>query len=340
MPLIVRVPRNNRVLRSHGPYRSALNVLDRKQTAVQRQLARGGLASYEPVTQATLLALAEVAPRPSVFFDIGAHIGLYSALIDMIFPEGSIDVRSFEPTPATAQVARRMALANGLTLLVEQLGMSSKPGTAQLFISAKAETSNSLTEGFRRSDETVDVEVTTIDAYCQQNRLAPAVIKIDVETFESHVLSGGLETFRTARPAIVCEILPANDDKDLRPVLDSLRDMGYTLYHVDREGGWAETAFGDYRRHVNHQNRDWLFVHGPLESGFEQARRRWLHAIAGCDETTNMVVSSASELPEGWNELYPRRAWTVGRVERGIRARLVRARSLQRRAWARLMPGR
>jgi FkbM family methyltransferase len=314
MPLIVRLPRNPAVLRHTGPYRRALNVLDRKQTAVQRQLRRGGLASYEPSTQATLLGLAEVTPRPAVFLDIGAHLGLYSALIGSIFPE--VDVRAFEPTPETAAIARRLATVNGLSLRVEELAVAASPGTAQLFISDKAETSNSMAPGFRESSQTVEVVVTTIDEYCHQHDVQPSFIKIDVETLEAEVLRGGTETFRRTRPAVVCEILPADHHESLDEVLTSMNDLGYVLHRVGATGTWVPTPLAEYRAHVSHEHRDWLLVHRGLPRGLNRSIKRWLSAIAECDADTNVLIPGGTPFPEDWDLPYPRPTFT-SRFRRG-----------------------
>ncbi len=85
MPLVVKIPENASVISASGSYPRALNVLDRRETAVQRKLRSEGLAGYEPLTQAVLLALAQRASKGGAFLDVGAHIGLYSALVDSIF---------------------------------------------------------------------------------------------------------------------------------------------------------------------------------------------------------------------------------------------------------------
>lgn len=326
MPLVIRLPRNDEVLWRYGSYRSALNVLDRKQTAVQRQLRRGGLASYEPYTQATLLGLAQVAPRPAIFLDIGAHVGLYSALIASIYPAGSIDIRAFEPTPETASLARRLAKSNGLRVRIEELALASEPGTAQLFISSTAETSNSMAAGFRESTQTVDVDVTTIDEYCQNHRLRPTFIKIDVETLEAQVLLGGLTTLADARPAIVCEILPSSDHALLDDVLAKVSDLGYVLHHVDPDGSWAATSLADYRRHVSFEQRDWLLTHRRLPRGFKRVTKTWLDAIAECTEETNVLIGGGKPFPAHWDVPYPsrspaRKGW-IGAGLRLIRPRM------------------
>ena len=169
MPMYVTLPRNHHVLDTRVPYRRALNVMDRKETAVQRQLRRGGLASYEPMTQATLLALVEVASTPCTFLDVGAHMGLYSAMVKSVYG-ADVRVRAFEPTPNTAELARRLARVNDLDYEVVELALSSAPGEALLYISEKAETSNSLQAGFRESTEQVRVTVSTLDDYCLEQR--------------------------------------------------------------------------------------------------------------------------------------------------------------------------
>ena len=235
--MIVRDPENPRVL-SQRPYPRAINVLDRKATAVQRQLRRGGLASYEPDTQATPLALGEVAPAPVEFLDIGAHIGLYSTLISVIFGDEKVRVRAFEPTPKTARIARRMAKANGARVLLNELALSSEPGSATLYVSAKAETSNSLAEGFRKAADEIEVGVLTLDAYCDSHGVSPSVEKSDVETFEAQVLRGGLETFRDCRPAIVVELLAGERLDDSLAALRELAQFGYVPYRLTSRGRW------------------------------------------------------------------------------------------------------
>jgi FkbM family methyltransferase len=299
MPMYVRVPRNDRVISSIGSYPGRLNVLDRKETAVQRQLRRAGLAGYEAQTQATLLALAELAPRPTTFLDVGAHIGLYSALVTTIFGADDVRVIAFEPTPHTADVARRLAARNGLEYSVEQLALSSAPGKATLYISDKAETSNSLSEGFRVSAESVDVTVTTLDDFCLERGVTPSVMKVDVETFEPHVLRGGLLTLSRARPSIVFELLPSSDARMTDSVLRLLGSIGYRLYRsVGTE--WVETSTDTYRLHLSHESRDWLLCPGKPE-GLDASVQAWMAAIAECTQETNLLVPGGQPPPDGWD---------------------------------------
>jgi len=297
--MFVSLPRNPHVLDTRAPYARALNVMDRKETAVQRQLRRGGLASYEPLTQATLLGLVEVAADPCTFLDVGAHMGLYSAMVKTVYAE-DVRVLAFEPTPRTADLARRLAQVNGLDYEVVELALSSAPGEATLYISEKAETSNSLQEGFRESTRQVSVTVSTLDDYCLEQRVVPSVMKIDVETFEPHVLRGGVLTLGRHRPRIVFEMLPRSDRQMTDSVLRLLESVGYTLYRAT-EREWVPTSLDSYRAHLSQEQRDWLLSPGELPAELAPAVDRWLTAIADCGVDGTFMVESGSRPPSGWN---------------------------------------
>ncbi|MEU4897546.1 FkbM family methyltransferase [Streptomyces sp. NPDC044780] len=239
MPLAITLPLNPDVLRSGGPYPRALNVLGRKQTAVRRQLRRAGLADYEPTTQATLLALVQQAPEGCAVYDIGAHIGLYSALISAVYGDGGPRAVAFEPTPETAALCRRIRDCNRLGFEVQQTALADEPGTAELHFSHTSESSNSLNPAHRKHTESVTVPVTTVDAFTGERGITPYLIKIDVETFEAAVLRGSYATIRRHRPWIVCELLPGTDHDALRTALTPLTAMDYGLHPITPESPLA-----------------------------------------------------------------------------------------------------
>jgi len=316
MPLIVKTPMNQQTIAKWGTYPQRLNLLNRKETAIQRQLSRGGLASYEPATQAALFALMQQAPIGSVFFDVGAHIGLYSALVSSIFGNKGVRVVAFEPTPATAAVGRRLRRYNGLSFEVVELAMADEPGTATLYVSDVAETSNSLNPGHRKHVAELTVEVSTLDSYARQRRLDPTVIKIDVETNEPQVLAGAERTIARSRPAIVCEILDARGAAALAPSLDRMLKLGYRTYPLTETVPWTQLDPRDMDRlPAGHGCRDWLFLPNRLTHRLTRTAAEWLDAVASCDESTNLVVEPGTEPPFGWNAGHPypqrtrRRVW-------------------------------
>ncbi len=166
-----------------------LDIVDPVSTAVQRLLRRTGLAGYEPATMATLLAAFQ-RQRPGFHFvDVGANMGLYSAICAVMFEPGR--VVAFEPTPDVAEVARRVLAANGISV-ERRTSRAVRPrrtsGTVPLYLSAVSDSSNSLVAGFKQSVGSIDVAVTTLDDYVAATGTTPDIVKIDTETFEPAVI--------------------------------------------------------------------------------------------------------------------------------------------------------
>ena len=304
MPLMIRLPRNEAVLRDTGPYRSGLNMLNRSETAVQRKLRRMGLAGFEPSTQAAILALVQLSPRPVRFFDIGAHVGLYSALVSAIYPPDVVQVTAFEPTPDTARICRQIAKRNRLPYHLEQVALADRVGTARLYVSSKAETSNSLAEGFRVAKDVIEVPLRTLDDYCLDTGIAPAVVKIDVETLEPAVLRGGLATFERARPWVVSEILPESQPEEVGDVLDRLERIGYQMHRLNKDGSLMTADAASVQRQASGESRNWLLGPGPISTELDAAMQAWMRAIAACTEESNIEVPAGTKPEPGWDESY------------------------------------
>jgi len=319
MPLLIKVPRT----KDSASYPAMLNVLNRRQTAVQRALRRTGLAGYEPMTQAALLALADRAPQEFAFYDIGAHIGLYAALIDTVFYAKQPRTYAFEPTPEIAQVAQSLARSNELTFSVIEAALSDGEGMATLYLSDKSETSNSLNSDFRQHAHAVEVRLTTVDAFADQVHVDPYVLKIDVETHEPAVLRGAMATIERARPWIVCEILRDGDHDAVGKVLHDLAALGYAFHPLTDRFPWPTARPGDLRLMTGLGARDWLLAPSAVDKGLTDDVARWLVAIGQCDQTTNCLVDAGQPLPDGWNAA-PAAKRAVIPSQRGLLDRVTR----------------
>jgi FkbM family methyltransferase len=287
--VLTKVPRNETVIREFGPYPS-LMMWGTGMTEAQRHARDTGLANVEPITRATLLTLVQLAPsRPVEFFDIGAHVGLHSLVVSTVYPADVVHVTAFEPTPRTAAMCRTLAGANQRQIRIERCAISDTDGTAELYISPW-ESSNSLQVGFRPAKETVPVRTVTLDSYCRERGLWPDVVKIDVETYESHVLAGAKETLTRARPPIVCEILEVTERSATERTLGYLDDAGYHPHRWTREDGWLPCTADDVIDQAPHLGNDWLFTPEPTDGRFPVALAEWRAAIAECGAKTTVRV--------------------------------------------------
>lgn len=299
MPLFIRTPRNPF---ASAPYAAYLNVLDRKATAVQRALRRGGLAQYEPEFQAALFALCERKSPDLVFYDVGAHIGLYAALIEAMFQARCI---AFEPTPNTSAMCDLMRRTNGLRFDIIRSGVSEADGDLKFFLSPKAETSNSLNAHFRPGSETITVPVTSLDAFTAAGASDPHIIKIDVETHEPQVLFGALKLIERARPIIACELLSQIDRHDLRRALTPLFKFGYVAYHVQSERPLKPIGVEKLLDSISSKASDWIFSPHPLDANFEHDLTRWESALAECGSDTNVLTQPGSVPPDTISLCWP-----------------------------------
>ena len=162
---------------------------------VPRRLQESGFARYEPEAMAVYLAAIDRHPGRAAY-DVGANISVFSLLASAVT---DVEVIGFEPTLDLAAAFRAIVVANRLDCIVEEIALGATSGRATLHLSDRTDSSNSLRDGFRPGEGTVDVDLETLDAYVARTGPVPGAVKIDTETTEPDVLRGALETLRTSR---------------------------------------------------------------------------------------------------------------------------------------------
>ncbi len=78
--------------------------------------------------------------------------------------------------------------------------MSNVDGTAELYLSLRSGSSNSLFAGFKPSQDAVKVKTAPLDTYVANHNRVPNVVKIDVEGIQYSVLRGAINTISAYRP--------------------------------------------------------------------------------------------------------------------------------------------
>jgi FkbM family methyltransferase len=121
--------------------------------------------------------------------DIGAHCGLWSRVLEKIFPK----VTAFEPIEEHA----KCLLENAPGVDLHKVALGKEAGTARM----SRPTGNSGNAAIC-ADGAVAVPVRTLDSYGLEEI---DFIKIDCEGYEYNVVTGGLETIKRNRPAIIIE---------------------------------------------------------------------------------------------------------------------------------------
>lgn len=251
--------------------RQSLDVEAADELYIPKLLERDGLAAYEASTLACYLALVEQHGGPVL--DVGANVGVFALVAAVL----DVEVTAFEPVPELAAVVDDLASRNGLSVGVESLALGAEDAEATFYLSDVTDSSNSLLAGFRPSERSLTAQVATLDGYCQQRDLVPRVIKIDTEATEPDVLTGGLETIRAHRPAIICEVLAGRTEPQLEELL---ADLGYRWYQLTEElpPPARREVFGDRTYRFN----NWLFAPEAPDEAFWERVRSWREALRDC----------------------------------------------------------
>jgi len=172
--------------------------------------------------------------RIRTVLDIGANTGQFAQMIALACPHLKA-LHSFEPL-ADCQVSLRQALSGDNRHFIHNFGFGNKSETV-LFNHAKfSPCSSILTPRPLLIEDHPDagiihqetVEIRTLDEWAADNELEPEIlIKIDVQGYENHVISGGANTLKTARFVIV--EVPFSQLYDNQPMFHEVYMMLYNL---------------------------------------------------------------------------------------------------------------
>lgn len=240
-------------------YNIKINVSEGKGTSVVRNIIMTK-GQYEPEIVSLLLYLLESSSGKSFFVDVGSNIGLFP-LIAAEYKKLSgkvLDIIAHEPLPQLQQTSLRLQIANNLFYSLDANAISDTSGTADFYVSAVSDSSNSLVSGFREIKEVITVSLGTIDSlYTERvtsNDYKNVILMIDVETAEPAVLRGAIGFLKRVRPVIICEVLANRSESEMQPLL---KQLGYAFYRYDGEM-WQLT--NELKGDRTYKYRDWLFI--------------------------------------------------------------------------------
>lgn len=175
--------------------------------------------------------LLEDLREEDVFYDVGAHIGIYTCIVGQLIDNDNI--KAFEPHPANVQRLESNMELNGVTADVFPYALSDSNGTIELGV----DNHNPGAIGHMSSDgqmQTVTIEtIRGTDLIRRENLSPPTVIKIDVEGAELKVLRGLLDSLNQCR-LIYCEVSDALEkygDSE-QELYEFLRKQGYEIETV------------------------------------------------------------------------------------------------------------
>ena len=202
-------------------------------------------ASVEQAEKSMMLKVLEQLPPQSIFYDVGANIGLYAWLALSRRPD--LKVHLFEPDPANLSLIRRTAsLVKTNGPVIHPVAVSDRKGLSIFKSDPITSATGSLERGesfserhFNAQVPEFEVETVMLDEIAAQHG-DPALMKIDVEGHEASVLAGAHELLKRAKPVLLFECFDASSK-----ILALLQNLDYILFDAD-QGGFATPATTNY----------------------------------------------------------------------------------------------
>jgi len=162
--------------------------------------------------------------KDDLFIDIGANIGSYTVLAG-----GHIgaNVISIEPAPQTFAHLQRNIAINQMNNNVRAYNIALGSEKGELSFTTSLDTMNHVATA--TDTDTIQVPVDALDTILEKEA-DPVLLKIDVEGFETHVLSGASNTLsRNKLKAIIIELNGSGEKYgyDERKLHERLLENGY-----------------------------------------------------------------------------------------------------------------
>ncbi len=189
-----------------------------------------------------------------IVVEIGANIG-YFALIEMDALAEDAELVAFEPDDGNADLLEtNLALNDRLDAAsIERAAVGPERGTAELQLSSYSNLnqvrSETVIEDNHDTDETVSVDMWSIDEYLDENDLPPDAVvaaRMDIEGYETEVMRGMEAVLRADGPTVISLEVHANElDRDARTaLLDRLADHDFEVVAALTESITAEPFVG------------------------------------------------------------------------------------------------
>jgi FkbM family methyltransferase len=169
-------------------------------------------------------------PERPLIFDVGAHVG--QTALSLLEDLPAAEIHCFEPASSNYQKLQK-AVADHGSVHAWQMAFADEPGQLQLHLKPHSTTHSLVNKGGATETELVQVE--TLDAFCERNRIGKVhYCKIDTEGADLVVLQGAKTLLqRRAIDFVQVETSTRKDVDVFSPfhhVDDYLISMGYELF--------------------------------------------------------------------------------------------------------------
>lgn len=177
-----------------------------------------------------------------VFYDVGAHLGFYTALAEHLISTG--EVHAFEANEKLSHYLRRN-FTDSKKVHVIETAVAESEGSVDFYDATEIDDS-SASSRFNVVKSTLppkSVKATSLDAYIKETKTTPTVIKFDIEGGEYDAILGIVDFITRNKPVIIMEIWGGDlgtqySDKAVKKI----QELGYRCYSIDVRGTLSDKS--------------------------------------------------------------------------------------------------
>lgn len=181
-------------------------------------------------------------PGDKVVLDIGANIGNHSIFLAEKFKK----VYAFEPNPITYEVLKINStyVAEHKNVIPFNFGLSDAEGSLPFNVNpANIGGSGIINRNNRNVNDSIFIDVKTLDKFDELKDVSVALIKIDVEGHELNALRGAKDTISRDMPAILFEQSAAEIIDGSSPTIKYLDEIGYEFFEIKKNFDFGDKLF-------------------------------------------------------------------------------------------------
>lgn len=180
-----------------------------------------------------------------VFYDIGAHLGYYTAIAEEVIEKG--EAHGFEANSNLCKYLHKN-FSDSKKVYIACGAVADHVGEVDFYDATKTEDS-SASSRFRLSEAHVSpikIYSTTLDEYVKIGNKAPTMIKLDVEGGEYDVIVGALDIIREHKPRIIMEVWGGEIGRKYSDkAVKKIQEFGYKAFSIKNDGFVSEESIDD-----------------------------------------------------------------------------------------------
>ena len=180
-----------------------------------------------------------------IFYDVGAHLGYYTALSEKLLTKG--EVHAFEANDKLCRyLDRNFSTSKGV--YISCTAIADSVGEVDFYDATKTEDS-SVSSRFNLSGLHVipsRIAATTLDEYVKVGNKLPTVIKFDIEGGEYDAILGAIGLIKEHKPRIIMEVWSGEIGRKYSDkAIKKLQEFGYKAFPLKSDGSVSEESTDD-----------------------------------------------------------------------------------------------